>query len=135
MCIYVSSLLSLHPGPQIPPFRSSEKARLASRCYTEVSQQLPYTRSVYTYQCYSLKSSQHLLPSLCPPSWFSASASLFLPCKQVHQYHFLDSMCVCPKSIQSYLTLCDPMDSCLPRSSVHGESPCKNTGVGCHSLL
>ena len=33
--------------------------------------------------------------------------------------------------IQSCLTLCDPMDCSLPGSSVHGDSPCKNTGVGC----
>ena len=35
---------------------------------------------------------------------------------------------------QSCLTLCDPMDSSTPDSSVHGESPDKNIGVGCHSL-
>ena len=33
------------------------------------------------------------------------------------------------------LTLCDPMDCSLPGSSVHGDSPGKNIGVGCHSLL
>ena len=32
-------------------------------------------------------------------------------------------VCVCSKSL--CLTLCDPMDS------VHGDSPGKNTGVGC----
>ena len=32
-------------------------------------------------------------------------------------------------------TLCDPMDSSLPGSSVHGDSPAKNTAVGCHFLL
>ena len=32
-------------------------------------------------------------------------------------------------------TLCDPMDCSLPGSSVHGDSPSKNTGVGCHALL
>ena len=31
--------------------------------------------------------------------------------------------------------LCDPMDCSPPGSSVHGDSPVKNTGVGCHSLL
>ena len=31
--------------------------------------------------------------------------------------------------------LCDPMDCSLPGSSVHGDSPGKNTGVGCHVLL
>ena len=36
---------------------------------------------------------------------------------------------------QSCLTLCDPTD-CSPRgSSVHGDSPGKNPGVGCHALL
>ena len=36
---------------------------------------------------------------------------------------------------QSCLTLCDPMDHSPPGSSVHGVSPGKNTGVGCHALL
>ena len=36
---------------------------------------------------------------------------------------------------QSCLTLCNPMDCSLPGSSVHGDSPDKNTGVGCHALL
>ena len=47
---------------------------------------------------------------------------------------FFLSMCVSLVS-QSCLTLCNPMDSSLPGSSVHGDSPGKNTGVGCHSLL
>ena len=33
-------------------------------------------------------------------------------------------------SVMSY-----PMDYSLPGSSVHGDSPGKNTGVGCHALL
>ena len=33
------------------------------------------------------------------------------------------------------LTLCDPVDCSLPGSSVHGDSPGKNTGVGCRALL
>ena len=36
---------------------------------------------------------------------------------------------------QSCLTLCDPMDCSPPGSSVHGDSPSKNTGVSCHALL
>ena len=36
---------------------------------------------------------------------------------------------------QSCLTLCNPMDYSLPSSSVHGDSPGKNTRVGCHALL
>ena len=44
------------------------------------------------------------------------------------------SVCVCLVA-QSCPTLCDPMDCSLPDSSVHGDSPGKNTGVGCHALL
>ena len=38
-------------------------------------------------------------------------------------------------SLRSCLTLCDPMDCSPSGSSVHGDSPGKNTGVGCHALL
>ena len=36
---------------------------------------------------------------------------------------------------QSCPTLCDPMDCSPPGSSVHRDSPGKNTAVGCHALL
>ena len=36
---------------------------------------------------------------------------------------------------QSCLVLCDTMGYSPPVSSVHGDSPGKNTGVGCHSVL
>ena len=36
---------------------------------------------------------------------------------------------------QLCLTLCDPTDCRQAGSSVHGDSPGKNTGVGCHALL
>ena len=36
---------------------------------------------------------------------------------------------------QSCLTLYNPMDCSLPGSSVHGDSPGKDTGVGCHALF
>ena len=44
-------------------------------------------------------------------------------------------MCVLCLVTQSCLILCDPMDCSLPGSSVHEDSPGKNTGVGCHALL
>ena len=44
-------------------------------------------------------------------------------------------MCMHAKLLQSCLTLCNPMDCSPPDSSVHGDSPGKNTGVGCHFLL
>ena len=36
---------------------------------------------------------------------------------------------------QSCLTLCNLTDCSPPGSSVHGDTPGKNTGVGCHILL
>ena len=35
----------------------------------------------------------------------------------------------------SCLTLCNPVDCSPPGSSVHGDSPGKNIGVGCHAFL
>ena len=39
------------------------------------------------------------------------------------------------KSLQSCPTLCNTMDCNLAVSSVHGDSPSKNTGVVCHFLF
>ena len=44
-------------------------------------------------------------------------------------------MCVLCLVAQSCSTLCDPTDCNLPGFSAHGDSPGKNTGVGCHVLL
>ena len=43
--------------------------------------------------------------------------------------------CVCAKSLQLCLTLCDPEDYSSPGSSVHGILQVKNIGVDCHALL
>ena len=43
-------------------------------------------------------------------------------------------LCVCLVT-RSCPNLCNPMDCSPPGSSVHGDSPGKNTGVGCHTLL
>ena len=42
---------------------------------------------------------------------------------------------LCAKSLQSRLTLCDPMNYTLSDSPIHGDPPDKNTGVGCHAFL
>ena len=42
---------------------------------------------------------------------------------------------MCMLSRFSHVPLCDSMDCSLPGSSVHRDSPGKNTGVGCHALL
>ena len=49
--------------------------------------------------------------------------------KAPERYHVLGLLA------QLYLTLCNPMDYSVPGYSVHGESPGKNTGVGCHFPL
>ena len=43
-------------------------------------------------------------------------------------------LCVCAKSLQLY-PLYGPMDCSPAGSSVHGDSPGKDAGVGCHFLL
>ena len=44
-------------------------------------------------------------------------------------------VCVLCLAAQLHRILFDPMDYSLPGSSVHGNSPGKNTGVGCRALL
>ena len=39
------------------------------------------------------------------------------------------------KSLLLFPTICDTMDWSLPGTSVHGDSPGKNTRVGCHFFL
>ena len=42
---------------------------------------------------------------------------------------------LCLLSAQSCPALCNSKDCSLPGSSIHEDSPGKNTGVGCHVLL
>ena len=83
-------------------------------------------------------------------SWFLNSAGL-----RAHTLHVVENLSInlylqfhifrfnqlqisqyaCTKSLQSCPTLCDPMDYSSPGSSVHGDSPGKNTGMCCHALL
>ena len=48
---------------------------------------------------------------------------------------FMLSLCCAVLSRQSCLTLYDPVNCSPPGSSVHGDSPAKNTGGGCHAPL
>ena len=51
--------------------------------------------------------------------------------------HFLAVLCLVASAVFDSLGrgLCHPMDHSPPGSSVHGGSPGKKTGVGCHALL
>ena len=85
---HISSLLCLPPTLPIPPLRSSQSAEPISLCCAAASHQPTILHSVvYICRCYS-----HFAPA--SPSYpmssspFSMSTSLFLPCNQVHEYHF-----------------------------------------------
>ena len=56
---------------------------------------------------------------------------VYKPCSSWYVHY----VCVLCLVAQSCPPLCDPMDCSLPGSSVHGNSPGKKTGVGCHALL
>ena len=53
----------------------------------------------------------------------------------LQQIYMCMSLCMCVLCLvtQSCLTFYEPMDYSLPNSSVHGDSPDKNTGVSCHA--
>ena len=56
--------------------------------------------------------------------------------KKIYKIVYIYDRLCCSQSL-SYVRLCDPMNCIcsLPGSSVHGNSPGKNTGVGCHAFL
>ena len=56
-------------------------------------------------------------------------------CASCHLNTLRDIICAVCLVAQSCPTLCDHMDSSPPGSSVHGDSPDKNTRVGFHALL
>ena len=62
------------------------------------------------------------------------SVGPFMLLKMIEDPTQLLLMCVLCLVAQSCLILCNPMACSLPYSSVHGDSPGKNTGVGCHAL-
>ena len=65
---------------------------------------------------------------------FSISGLIFIPLVVVAFVTVLPCVVRCLIA-RSYLILCDPMDCSPPGSSVHGDSPGKNTGVGFHALF
>ena len=68
--------------------------------------------------------------------WPINSSFMFVKFKvKIKNYLFPIMVGVLCLVAQSCLTLCNSMDYSLPDCSVHGDSPGKNTGVGCHALL
>ena len=72
------------------PFRSPQSIKQSSLCSTVGSHQLSTLYViVYICQSQSRNSSHPAFPPLVSIHLFSTSVSLFLPCKQVHLYHYL----------------------------------------------
>ena len=70
------------------PLGCHKSTQLSSLCYPAASYQISTLHIVVQIcQCKSLNSSHLLLPPAVSTSSFSMSASLFLPCTQLHQYH------------------------------------------------
>ena len=79
-----------------------------------------------------------------PLPFFSQESGRLLVQGQVHGFGdrniwislgFAPYTCVHAQLLQSCLTFCNPKDCNPPSSYAHGDSPGKNTGVGCHALL
>ena len=64
-----------------------------------------------------------------------AQAGIKIAGRNINNLRYADDTTLMAKSLQSCLTLCDPMDCSLPVSSVHGDSLGENTGIGCHAPL
>ena len=66
----------------------------------------------------------------------SSALSLLYGTTLISVYNYWETMCaVLCLVTQLCLILWDPLDCSPPGSSVHGDSPGKNTGLGCHALL
>ena len=61
------------------------------------------------------------------PAFLTLAPTMRAPCNY-------SKMCVC-LDVQPCQTLCYPIDCSLPGSSVHGDSPGKNTGVGWKTIF
>ena len=66
-----------------------------------------------------------IFSSLCMGTWQLSSFMILL---------LLDSVCVHAQSLQLCPALCNPVAWSLPGSSVHEDSPVKNSGVGCQKI-
>ena len=78
---------------------------------------------------------------LCHLAWYSLGPSMLLQMARFQWFLWPSNVslyvycAVLFLVIQLCPILCDTVDCSLPGSSVHGDSPGNNTGVGCHVLL
>ena len=96
-------------------------------------QNAEHTVSAWYFHTLYLTDSLSFVQESCCPCTLSFSWWLYFPLPLLCSGQ--TQLCVRAKSLQSCLTLCDPKDCSPSGSSVHGDSPGKNTGVDCHALL
>ena len=109
-------------------FRPHESQHARPPCPSPTPREFTQTQTQFASSVLSyILKFQKLKPDLHAP------ADVF---KDTVAWRHLDvSTDLCVLVVQSCPTLCDPMDCSPPGSSVRGDSPSKNTGMGCHSLL
>ena len=74
-------------------------------------------------------------PGVQPGYWIAKHSSLDSNVQERLRISTLNHECMHAKSLQSCLTLCDPVDCSPPGSSGHGDSPDEYPGMNCHALL
>ena len=89
---------------------------------------VPTSSSFFTF---SRTSTVHSTP-LTPLKLFLSITFSNASWAQPHGFNYYN---MCGQSLQSCPALCDPMDCSPSGSSVHGDSPGKKTGAGCHFFL
>ena len=93
---------------------------------------LKYVFFVQSLSCVWLFATPWTVACQASLSFISSWSLLKLMSTELYTYVYA---CVRAKLLQSCRALCSPMDCSPPGSSVHGNSPGKNTTVGYHVLL
>ena len=107
------------------------KTRKQSKC-PSTDKQIKKVWCIRTMEYYSAVEKNEIMPFAA--TWMDLEIVIL---SEVSQRQICDKVYarMCAKSLQSCLTLCDPMDCSPPGSSVHGDSPGKSTRVYFHALL
>ena len=74
------------------------------------------------YLCYIISSSWYSFPMIQPKVWSKSDSGTYM-------------IVLCAQLLSHVWLFVTPMDCSPPGSSVHGDSPGKNTGLGCHAFL
>ena len=99
---------------------------------TQISFKGGTVKLTVSHLCHRILLSNKMNKLLIHTAWMKLQR--FVPSEQ-HSLRGLYPVLCCAQSLSHVRTLCDSMDYSPPASSIHGDSPGKSTGVGCHALL